>query len=318
MPKKKSFPTLPKKTSDDKPVCVVIPFFNACLTLRHAVVSVLAQSYPGWQLILLNDGSVDGSIDKIADLVDNQSVHLISDSTNRGLIYRLNQMVELTDAPYIARMDADDLMHPDRLRLQMAAFSCNPHFDVVSSGMAIMTSDYKVVGVRCVDRQPTLADYVKYGGLVHASCIFHRKFLENNRYDPEFFRAEDRGLFLRGLPHAQYHCVTEPLYFCAEYNRFNKKRYLDSYRSERKVILRHGPRLLGWPATAAFFLRSAMKGPVVHFMTSLGVAQRITRRASAAYSGNKLSELQGIVDAILKISRKYPIASSVHSQIKLV
>ena len=282
-------------------VCVVIPFFNARDTLRHAVISVLNQTYSMWQLILLDDGSVDDSVETIGDLVDNDRVVLVSDNTNRGLVRRLNQMVELTDAPYIARMDADDLMHPDRLRLQMEAFSDDPQLDIVSTGMAIMTTDYRVVGVRCVDGQPKLSDYMKYGGLVHASCIFRREFLEKHKYDSGFFRAEDRGLFLEGLPEGNYYCVTEPLYFCAEYNRFNKKRYLDSYQSERKVILKHGPRLLGWPATVAYLLRSTMKIPAVHIMDALGVAKRITRRKSN-YCGNELFGLQGIVDTILTTS----------------
>ena len=292
-----------------EPVCVVIPFYNVRHTLRHAVISVLNQSYPNWRLILLDDGSVDDSGDTIADLVDNDRVVLVFDNKNRGLIFRLNQMVELTDAPYIARMDADDLMHPDRLRLQMEVFRAKPQLDVVSTGMAIINRDYRVVGVRSVERQPTLTDFMKYGGLIHASCIFRRGFLERNQYDPEFVRAEDRELFLRGTPDAHYYCVTEPLYFCTEYNHFNKKKYLDSYRTERKVILRHGPRLLGWPATVAYFLRSAMKTPVVHVMAALGVAKRITRRGSRSYSGNELFDLQAIVDTILTMSRKRPNAN---------
>ena len=295
--------SLSKTASRDTTICVVLPFYNARATLRHAVISVLEQSYQAWRLILLDDGSVDDSIDTISDLIDNDSVFLVSDKTNRGLIFRLNQMVELTDAPYIARMDADDLMHPDRLRLQMEAFSANPRLDIVSTGVAIMTGDYQIVAIRSVDGQPTLPDYMKYGGLVHASCVFRRKFLETNKYNPRFFRAEDRGLFLEGLPDAQYYCVTKPLYFCPEYNRFNKKKYLDSYRSERKVILHHGPRLLGWFETIVYFLRSAMKIPVVYFMEALGDAQRITRR-KGSHCVKMLSELQNIVDEILNISCK--------------
>ena len=63
---------------------------------------MLNQWYPAWQFILLNDGSVDDSIDTIADMIDDDSVFLlVSGNTNQGLICRLNQMVELTDAPYI-------------------------------------------------------------------------------------------------------------------------------------------------------------------------------------------------------------------------
>ena len=250
---------------------------------------------------MLDDGSVDDSIDTVVDLVDDESVFLVSDNTNRGLIYRLNQMVELTDASYIARMDADDLMHPDRLRLQMAAFEADPQLNIVSSGIAIMNGDYRIMGIRCVDGQPTLSDFMKYGGLVHASCIFRREFLESNKYDLRFFKAEDRGLFLQGLPDMQYYCVTKPLYFCDEYNRFNKNKYLDGYRSERKVILQHGPRLLGWQKTMVYLFRSAIKTAVVHFMAALGVAERITRR-KGSHCEDMLSELQDIVDEILTMS----------------
>ena len=51
--------------------------------------------------------------------------------------------------------------------------------------------------------------------------ILRRGFLETNRYNPDFFRAEDRELFLRRLPGMNYYCVTDSLYFCSEYNRFN-------------------------------------------------------------------------------------------------
>ena len=89
---------------------------------------------------MFDDGSVDDSSDTVGDLIDNDRVLLVSDNTNRGLIYRLNQMVELTDASYVTRMDADDLMHPDRLRLQMVAFRADPQLDIVSTGMGIMNS----------------------------------------------------------------------------------------------------------------------------------------------------------------------------------
>ena len=49
---------------------------------------------------------------------------------------------------YIARMDAGDLMHPDRLRLQMPAFRANPRFDIVSADMAIVNMDYQTVDIR--------------------------------------------------------------------------------------------------------------------------------------------------------------------------
>jgi len=151
---------------------------------------------------------------------------------------------------------------------------------------------------------------MKYGGLVHASCIFRRKFLESNKYNPRFFKAEDRGLFLQGLPDAQYYCVTKPLYFCSEYNLFNKRRYLDSYLTERKVIRLHGPRLVGWPATVFYLVRSEVKSLFVHVMAALGIAQRIARRTSEPYSEDEVSSLQAIVDTILILSQNRATATT--------
>ena len=158
------------------------------------------------------------------------------------------------------------------------------------------------MGVRSVDRQPTLNDYMMYGGLVHPSCIFRRQFLKKNKYDPRLIRAQDRGIILQGLPDSQYYCVTKPLHFYAEYNCFNKKKYLDSYHSERKMILRHGPRLVGLRATAAYFVISVMKSQVVHLMAALGIAQFITRIKGGSYDGD-LSDLQRIVNNVLRTSR---------------
>ena len=79
------------------------------------------------------------------------------------------------------------------------------------------------MGIRSVDERPTLSDFMKYGGLVHASCILRRAFLESNKYSPRFFRAEDRELFLRVISDAHYYYVTKPLYFCSEYDMLEKR-----------------------------------------------------------------------------------------------
>ena len=283
-------------------VTIIIPFYNAYRTLRNAVFSVIGQSYYDWQLILLDDGSTDGSGDTVADLVDDKRIFLVSDGVNRGLIFRLNQMVDLTDAPYIARMDADDLMHPDRLRRQMGVVEADPQLDIVSTGMAVLDDDYRVRGVRNVAGQPAVEDFVRHGGLIHASCIFRREFLVANKYDPGFYRAEDREFFLRVIPAARYHRVNEPLYFCVEYDCFNKRKYLDAYRSERKAILKHGSRLLGRPLTAAFFLRSLLKSLAVWLMAAGGMGARLTRR-NESLPADDFGDLQGMVDNILALSQ---------------
>ena len=110
-------------------VSIVIPFYNNETTLLDAVKSVFCQTYKNWELILLNDGSTDKSLE-IANNINDNRVKVISDGVNRGLVYRLNQSPSLVNGQFIARMDGDDMMHPQRLEKQMNLFFLNPNLEI--------------------------------------------------------------------------------------------------------------------------------------------------------------------------------------------
>ncbi len=86
--------------------------------LEDAIKSVLAQTFQDWELILVDDGSTDRSLEIARSFVDSQ-IRIISDGYNRRLPYRLNQIISEAKYDIIARMDADDLMAVDRLEKQI-------------------------------------------------------------------------------------------------------------------------------------------------------------------------------------------------------
>src|SRR5690242_569481 len=100
-------------------VTIGLPFYNNRSTLELAIKSVIAQTYSNWNLILLDDGSTDGSREIAKNYVDDDKISLISDGINKGLICRLNQLAHLATGKYLARMDADDLMDPERIKKQV-------------------------------------------------------------------------------------------------------------------------------------------------------------------------------------------------------
>ena len=91
-------------------ISVGIAFYNAELFLENAISSVLNQSFKDFELILMNDGSTDCSLE-IAQKFTDPRIKLFSDGKNLGLAQRLNMLVELARGDYFARMDADDIMH---------------------------------------------------------------------------------------------------------------------------------------------------------------------------------------------------------------
>src|SRR5690554_4188978 len=90
-------------------VSIGIPFFNAEAYLLDAIKSVFAQTHQNWELILLDDGSTDRSLE-IARSIDDPRVRVYSDGQNKHLAARLNEIARLARYEYLARMDADDLM----------------------------------------------------------------------------------------------------------------------------------------------------------------------------------------------------------------
>jgi len=112
-------------------VSVVLPAFNAATTIAAAARSVLADDSVALQLVVVDDGSTDGTLAAIGDLADDARVTVIS-RPNRGLAASLNEAIAASSAPYVARMDADDVSMPGRFRAQLAHLETHP--DVVLVG----------------------------------------------------------------------------------------------------------------------------------------------------------------------------------------
>jgi len=103
--------------SQEKPlISIGIPFFNAEKYLALAIQSVLHQTYTHWELHLVGDGSSDHSLNIAkAYEVKDARIKVISDGENHGLPARLNELSDIANGCFYCRMDADDMMFPNRL-----------------------------------------------------------------------------------------------------------------------------------------------------------------------------------------------------------
>lgn len=110
-------------------VAVVVPAYNAGPWLRDALRSALAQSYQDFELVVVDDGSTDETREA-AQAIDDPRVRLIS-QPRRGASAARNAGVLATSAPYLAFLDADDLWHVEKLRLQTVFLDAHPETDLV-------------------------------------------------------------------------------------------------------------------------------------------------------------------------------------------
>jgi glycosyltransferase involved in cell wall biosynthesis len=112
-------------------VSILLPAFNAAGTLDACLRSLRRQTLEAWECVLVDDGSTDATaaIAGAAAAADPRIVLLRR--PHGGIVEALNAGLERCQAPLVARMDADDLMHRDRLASQAAALEAAPHLDAV-------------------------------------------------------------------------------------------------------------------------------------------------------------------------------------------
>ena len=112
-------------------VSILLPAFDAEATLAGCLRSVLRQSEPRFECVLVDDGSVDGTRGCALHFAARDPRIRVIATAHHGLVTALNIGLAHCRAPLVARMDADDLMHRDRLAAQVAALEADPRLVAV-------------------------------------------------------------------------------------------------------------------------------------------------------------------------------------------
>jgi glycosyltransferase involved in cell wall biosynthesis len=118
--------------ADEPTVSVLLPVSNAVPYLGDCIASLGRQTLSAYEVVAIDDGSTDGSTEALEAWADVDSRVRLIHQPPSGLIAALNAGLELCAAPLVARMDADDISHPQRLELQVRSLEENPAIGVIS------------------------------------------------------------------------------------------------------------------------------------------------------------------------------------------
>jgi glycosyltransferase involved in cell wall biosynthesis len=194
-------------------VSVILPVFNGARTIVLAVDSILAQSFPDFELIVINDGSSDNTVELLRRF-DDPRLKLISDDQNKGLAARLNEGTTLAKGKYIARMDADDLAFPERLQKQVTFLNDHPDIDLLATRAIVFSEARGAIGLLPFFLTHEEITRAPWRGIPmpHPTWMGRRVWFEKNPYrTPEVKRAEDQELLLRALGKSRYACLPDIL-----------------------------------------------------------------------------------------------------------
>ena len=185
----------------DPALSVAMSVYNGASHLALAIESIVSQTFTDFEFLILNDGSSDTSAQIIDDYAARDPRIRAIHRKNRGLIASLNQLVEESKAPLIARMDADDISLPERFAKQMAFMATNPDYGVVGT----WTSDIDEHGApfhisgadHPTDHDAFLAS-IDVSMMCHPSVMMRRDLvLSVDGYHSAFKHCEDYDLWLR-------------------------------------------------------------------------------------------------------------------------
>jgi glycosyltransferase involved in cell wall biosynthesis len=281
-------------------ISVGIPFFNNETTLADAIRSIYAQTVQDWELILVDDGSTDRSLG-IAERVRDSRVRVVRGDRNRGLSARLNEISRLARGRYLARMDADDLMHPERLARQIAVLEQRPEIDLAGTAMYSLDRSDRPRGIRG-DTEPNMSSLgvLWRAPLIHPTITARTEWFLRNPYNESCHRAEDRELYTRTFRDLKFVQLRDPLYFCREERSARLDKYLGSCREDRVVFRRYGPALVGWPLTLALCAASKAKAETYRAISAVGCESWLVRKRNSPLTPEQARDMTDILQRILR------------------
>jgi glycosyltransferase involved in cell wall biosynthesis len=212
---------------------VGIPVFNAEKYLRIAIESVLNQSFSDFELIISDDGSTDNSFAIIQSFNDSR-IRILNDGFNRGIGYRLNEQIKYARGIYFARMDADDIMFPNRLKDQLDFLRLNQNIDVVGTSAVVIDGLNNIQGERAISSNLEFADCVNGSVFLHPTIMGKTSWFRKYTYDNGLSGTEDYDLFMRSFRFSKFHNLNTPGLFYRDTNNVRFKTYL---HRQHEIIL---------------------------------------------------------------------------------
>jgi glycosyltransferase involved in cell wall biosynthesis len=177
-----------------------MPAYNAEQFIARAIESILSQDFKDFECIIIEDGSSDATKSIIARYTDPR-IRLIANQNNIGLAHSLNAGIQAARGAFIARMDADDVSLPERLKVQVLFLENHPEIACIGSRARAIYADGRPSKILW---RPTHEESTKFLSLfetplLHPTVMGRASIMRKYLYNPSLARSEDYDLWSRML-----------------------------------------------------------------------------------------------------------------------
>ncbi len=194
-------------------VSILLPVYNCAPFLKDAITSLFTQTFSDFELIAINDGSVDESLEILKSFTDSR-LRIVNNGCNLGLVASLNMGIALAESEYIARHDADDVAHPDRLFKQISFLDSYPLIGLLGCAYQKIDERGKPLEIQQFPLENAdLQEHLLFGNhFCHPAVMMRRSVLSRiGGYDSQFGTAEDYDLWLRLAEAGEVANLRQPL-----------------------------------------------------------------------------------------------------------
>jgi glycosyltransferase involved in cell wall biosynthesis len=251
------------------PVTIGLPFSDEPVPqLEAAVRSVFAQTHRHWALILVADGASPKSLD-LARSISDPRVHVEVFGERGGLARRLNDIAAMAETSFLFRMDADDVMHPERVARQLAVLDSGTA-DVVCSRACLIDGTDRVYGLfKEPPGAPTTSrEHIGRSVFTHPTVAAPTEWFRTHAYDESLLRAEDKALFISAAPSTRMVKMPDPLLFYRVTRPILPSRQAISSKFDRIVVRKYGHMVASRPTVLGYIVKSQVKQRMFQIMSN--------------------------------------------------
>ena len=226
-------------------VSVMMPCFNAEVTLPIALASVAAQTIPDWECVCLDDGSTDGTWNVLSEISRRDARFRVERfSENRGRGAARQRLLEMVTGEYLAFLDSDDWMYPTRLAHEVRWLQADAKIAAVSACAAITLGSEQLVGVQRPHAETSLPIVAAFEEPVPPPLLFPTSMIrtelaQRTGFDRTFKRSQDSDFLVRALLGRHYALGSEVLYAFSQASAASLDKTLDGYYYRMRAHAKH-------------------------------------------------------------------------------
>lgn len=289
--------------NNDRPkVCIIMPVFNGANTIKFALASILRQSYENWTCVIVNDGSTDET-KSILDSIKDTRFHIYHLDRNRGRGYARDVALNHSEGKYLTYLDADDMMHKDKIKQQIDYLEKYNDIWMVGCGYTTFDNNYNAL------RSNKLSDFqsisnMKYGQalpLLPPTIMLRLEYAKKICYNKELDIGEDYDYLARYCEGHRFANIGKAYYYYRTGNVTPYKLIYYQFNALKGVVVTWK---MGLRVTAfTWFIRRCLKIMAYFILIPIiGTKRIINRREGESITPELLLEYNNEFEFINKLS----------------